>query len=643
MVTENDFLLLRLVGFEYFRLKTLTMRKIYLATLFSIVYVIASFGQCDVCTPDLTCASASGSPALCPAQIPDATAGVFYTQQVTFYLPTTVSFNGSEFELQDVVITAINGLPEGIVAFFPNNDTTFSPGSGENHACVTLCGTAMDTGVYAVEIVIDGTVSTIFGPFAFPTQYFTFNFNVVAAEIIIPGCTNELACNFDSLANEDDGSCGALIGTICSDGDSTTSGDVILVDCICQGVADVFGCTDASACNFNPMATVDDLTCGPAVGSACDDGDTTTINDIILSNCNCNGTSIVLGCTDVSACNFNASATVDDGSCGAALGASCNDNDSTTTGDIIVEGCLCSGVSEIAGCTSLFSCNYNPEATIDDGSCLGFFGSACDDGDSSTVNDQVNFDCTCLGSPIIEGCTQQTACNYEPAANVDNGSCGETIGAPCDDNDPTTSNDAIINGCSCAGVTGVPGCTDFLACNYNPQATVDDGSCGAQLLSPCDDGDATTTNDITLPGCDCMGTPSVAGCTNPLACNYNPLAVTDDGSCGPPTGSLCDDGDANTSNDIILPGCLCVGNPLAVNYNNEMVSSIYPNPASNHIIIELADYSGWSVEVYSISGKLLLSQNCSRVIDLSGLGQGLYTLNLRGPNSSARHKLQIIR
>jgi hypothetical protein len=189
----------------------------------------------------------------------------------------------------------------------------------------------------------------------------------------------------------------------------------------------------------------------------------------------------------------------------------------------------------------------------------------------------------------------------------------------------------------------VPGCTDFLACNFNPQATVDDGSCGAQLFSPCDDGDLATTNDVTLPGCDCMGTPSLAGCTNPLACNYNPLAVTDDGSCGPTTGEACDDGDENTSNDIIVPGCLCIGNPLTVNYTKGIVSSIYPNPANNHIIIELADYYGWSVAVYSISGKLLLSQNCSRVIDISSLGQGLYTLYLRGPNSAARHKLEIIR
>ena len=52
----------------------------------------------------------------------------------------------------------------------------------------------------------------------------------------------------------------------------------------------------------------------------------------------------------------------------------------------------------------------------------------------------------------------------------------------------------------------VPGCTISLACNYNPLATVDDGSC--DFIS-------------------CLA----FGCTNPLACNYDPLADYEDGTC----------------------------------------------------------------------------------------------------------------
>ncbi|MEE9190378.1 MAG: hypothetical protein V3U16_06370 [Candidatus Neomarinimicrobiota bacterium] len=50
------------------------------------------------------------------------------------------------------------------------------------------------------------------------------------------------------------------------------------------------------------------------------------------------------------------------------------------------------------------------------------------------------------------------------------------------------------------------GCTDPDADNYNPNATIDDGSCE-------------------------YGTEDVFGCTDSNAANYNPNATIDDGSC----------------------------------------------------------------------------------------------------------------
>ena len=53
-------------------------------------------------------------------------------------------------------------------------------------------------------------------------------------------------------------------------------------------------------------------------------------------------------------------------------------------------------------------------------------------------------------------------------------------------------------------VQSVPGCTYAFACNYNAEATEDDGSCEVE---------------------------SCAGCTHTLAPNYDDSAVYDDGSC----------------------------------------------------------------------------------------------------------------
>ena len=96
---------------------------------------------------------------------------------------------------------------------------------------------------------------------------------------------------------------------------------------------------------------------------------------------------------------------------------------------------------------------------------------------------------------IVLGCTDAGACNYNPDAVADDGSCDF----------------------SCFG------CTDATFCNYNPDATVDDGSCA----------------DFDLCGVCAGDGSSCVGCTDSTACNYNADATIDDGSCTyPPAGGI---------------------------------------------------------------------------------------------------------
>ena len=46
------------------------------------------------------------------------------------------------------------------------------------------------------------------------------------------------------------------------------------------------------------------------------------------------------------------------------------------------------------GCTDETACNYIAEATEDDGSCL-YPGDTCDDNDDTTINDVYSYDCVC--------------------------------------------------------------------------------------------------------------------------------------------------------------------------------------------------------------------------------------------------------
>jgi len=99
---------------------------------------------------------------------------------------------------------------------------------------------------------------------------------------------------------------------------------------------------------------------------------------------------------------------------------------------------------------------------------------------------------------LITGCTNPVACNFNPAAGCDDGSCS------------------------------LPGCTDPVACNYDPTALCDDGNC------------------------------TYGGCTDIAACNFDPTAGCDDGSCG-----YFSMGDI-THNFLPCPDTTCTGSE--VNY-----------------------------------------------------------------------------
>ena len=179
--------------------------------------------------------------------------------------------------------------------------------------------------------------------------------------------------------------------------------------------------------------------------------------------------------------------------------------------------------TDVPGCTSGSACNYEAGATVNDGSCI-FEGDPCDDGDATTFNDFYT-DCGapgygCMGTPItVPGCTSGSACNYDPAANQNDGSC-IFEGDPCDDGDAATFNDFYTDcdapGYGCMGTpVPVPGCTSGSACNYDPAANENDGSC-IFLGDPCDDGDATTFNDYysncDAPNYGCMGEVDEPAC-----------------------------------------------------------------------------------------------------------------------------------
>ena len=340
----------------------------------------------------------------------------------------------------------------------------------------------------------------------------------------VPGCVDPMACNTDAYAVVDDGSCvypdGFPNHTLDCDGQCVSDVDG---DGVCDP-DEIAGCTDEDACNYNALATDDDGSCETPLaiyGSAEYDCAGTCLSDLDGDGI-CDGLEIG-GCTSPVACNYDPTATDDDGSC---------------------ENVTC------AGCIDPSACNYDASATQGDASCE-YVDEACE----ACVAGEVVFqdadgDGVCDGDEYA-GCTDPNACNYDPlvdAANGDPALCDTPLslhGSAYVDCDGTCLNDADLDGV--CDEEEVFGCTYSAACNYVPAATQDDGSC--TFAAPNEFCDGTCILDLNGDGiCDDLSQP---GCTYADAYNYDASATVDDGSCTFPQGAcqadLDQDGDVTVS------------------------------------------------------------------------------------------------
>ena len=196
----------------------------------------------------------------------------------------------------------------------------------------------------------------------------------------------------------------------------------------------------------------------------------------------------------------------------------------------------------VYGCTDPDALNFNPEATIDDSSCV----------------------------ETISGCMDDTACNYNPDANSDNGSClyldctGECGGG------------AVIDECGicCSGSTGVE-CSywndeyDFGG-GFNCSGTCYDGcyydDCGdcycywfefdENYAMDCDgvcEGTALENECGCVEGFTGLNADWCYGCTNEFAINYDDFAFIDNGSCEYSTlGDVNFDGEVSIFDLVII-------------------------------------------------------------------------------------------
>ena len=420
--------------------------------------------------------------------------------------------------------------------------------------------------------------------------------------------------NYDPNATVDDGSCvtavwGCTVLGSWNYNSLADFGSAILSDGTSCGYADCMcipfnpGCTDPSADNYiTPSNELTDVNTddGSCVYNGCTDplaqnytftgslpivdgpnGNLTYLNGNAFDDGSC---TYIGGCTDATACNYDATMTQDDGSC-----YSCADNNAVNYNAVMPfidytcnAGCTyCDDVTvTIASQTTATPGMNNGELTIEwpqstSATSYTVYGSGITSATfTPSGNATETYTITGLGTGtyniyVTTTCTNSagvvfTAGLQLPGGNMGTGpNFGTLITATITSTPITgcTDNTGTNTTLGAAGMTPINGQT-WGACNYDSTAAVDDGSCDYTSCAGCTDPLYVEYDAVFI-----QPSPTVAiaagycttliayGCTDPLAFNYDSSANTDDGSCVPVVNGCTD---ATLNND---------GTYAASNYN----------------------------------------------------------------------------
>ena len=347
--------------------------------------------------------------------------------------------------------------------------------------------------------------------------------------------------------------------------------DIITID-DCGG--DIEGCMDETACNYMPSATISDDSCVYEGDPECNDcgtvldftnyGDYESFSETYYAPPGLIITINFSGSTEACCDHVYVNGVEYDGVLdGIVIGDEVLEIEWTS--DLSVNSASGYGWSAeliceeaIEGCTQPYAENYNPDANIDDGSCILdceyflSYDSYLNDYNTSsyycglyvsqgtyTIEQAISYgyNCDC----VILGCMDETATNYDEAATIESNCICEyeevcTIVSVSGGSYPTEvsweiedeNGDIVLSG-------GAPYCENFCfedGCyTIHMNDSYGDGWNNAVLSIDEYDYTFTTGSYAIAPFGYNNENCIVEGCTNALADNYNEDANYDDGSC----------------------------------------------------------------------------------------------------------------
>ena len=322
-------------------------------------------------------------------------------------------------------------------------------------------------------------------------------------------------------------------GVNCTDGSQTTFSSNCIYP-ICDTGGDISGCTDETAFNYNPNATIDDGSCVSEIEGCMDEG---ALNYDMDANTWCSGCCEYEGCMDEEALNYDSDATTDDDSCIYDIGS--------LTSALSLKGILDLSLPSNDG----KAIHLVATSDIADLSIFGI-GVASNGGGSSGIDQELPAMSISAGDDVLLARSSDAMSLYleDCYAEFEHVlQAGSSISQNGDDAIELFEQGVVIQTFGDVDEDG----TDQ-AWEYTDSWAYLVGDSWTYGGVNCTDGSqSSASSDCPYPVCS--QTPiDIYGCMDPSACNFNADATQNDGSCT--YAEMYYDCDGNCINDSDMDG-----------------------------------------------------------------------------------------
>ena len=171
--------------------------KQILSFILLLVFHIQIDAQCTSCSINTACTVSPLAPALCPEVLPNASQGIAYDTDVTFFIPQQFDNGGIAVTLSQITITSISGLPSGLTWTASEADNIYDITADPltQRGCVKICGTPDAIGSYTIAVNVIAAVSAPISTTA--PQTFTIPL------LVLPGAGGNSGFTFDPVSGCD--------------------------------------------------------------------------------------------------------------------------------------------------------------------------------------------------------------------------------------------------------------------------------------------------------------------------------------------------------------------------------------------------------------------------------------------------------